>query len=67
MPLYDLTCKNCGHTFEALLKIHEDPEGVSCPRCGRKGARKVPGRFQTNDWSRFLDHLERRVNPEKFR
>ncbi|MCX7982855.1 MAG: zinc ribbon domain-containing protein [Syntrophales bacterium] len=67
MPLYDLECLNCRTVFEAFLKLTEKEEVVSCPHCGGKGARKVPTRFQTNSWSRFLDDLERRVSPEKFR
>lgn len=67
MPLYDLECKNCGNIFEVLMKVEESAEDAICPRCGGKGARRIPSRFQTNAWSRFLDDLERRVSPGKFR
>jgi putative FmdB family regulatory protein len=34
MPLYDYTCQDCEHTFEALVY---DGEAVECPEC--QGAR----------------------------
>lgn len=67
MPLFDFQCNSCGHLFEALLLPSEPPEELSCPACGEKGVRKLPAPFKTNAWSRFLDALERRVSPEKFR
>jgi putative FmdB family regulatory protein len=30
MPLYEYTCQECRHTFEALVF---DGEDVECPRC----------------------------------
>jgi len=30
MPLYEYTCKQCDHTFEALVF---DGEAVECPQC----------------------------------
>lgn len=67
MPLYDVTCLHCHEEYELLLALTEDPAHVACPRCGKQGVKKLPTRIHTNAWSRFLDTLERRVSPEKFR
>jgi len=67
MPLFDVTCLHCHDTFEMILSLREDPAQVTCPRCGKMGLKKLPATFHTNTWSQFLDTLERRVSPEKFR
>lgn len=33
MPIYDFTCRHCGHSFEQLVKAGETP---ACPACGKK-------------------------------
>ncbi len=33
MPLYEYTCRECGHSFEVLQRIGEDGEALSCPQC----------------------------------
>ena len=33
MPTYEYVCKACGHTFEVVRSIHDDPLTV-CPDCG---------------------------------
>lgn len=33
MPLYEYTCKNCGHRFELLQRVGADATGVVCPKC----------------------------------
>jgi hypothetical protein len=38
-----------------------------CPVCGRKRTKKKVASFRTNAWSAFLDGMEKRVNPQKFR
>ena len=30
MPLFDYSCRGCGHTFEALVRGDESP---ACPEC----------------------------------
>lgn len=39
MPTYDYKCKNCGNSFDKLLKIKERfaPENEACPSCGNVG------------------------------
>ena len=65
MPLYDYECTRCSHRFEWLLKAGEaDP---ACPACGEDKTRKCLAPFRTNAWSRFLDGMEKRVSPHKFK
>jgi putative FmdB family regulatory protein len=33
MPIYEYSCRQCGHRFEKLLK-HATDESVVCPSCG---------------------------------
>jgi putative FmdB family regulatory protein len=33
MPIYGYVCKSCGHRFDVLQKISDDPL-VHCPDCG---------------------------------
>ena len=33
MPLYDYRCKNCGHTFEELVRTQPGPSVLECPKC----------------------------------
>ena len=32
MPIYEYTCRSCGHEFEDLVRGDEKP---SCPSCGK--------------------------------
>lgn len=34
MPLYEYSCRECGHRFEVLQRMNEGSEGLDCPRCG---------------------------------
>lgn len=67
MPLYDFACSQCGHEYEALLKVDEPHDQLECPKCGAKGPKKRITAFTTNTWSKFLDGMEKRVNPGKFK
>ncbi len=33
MPTYEYTCKNCGHTFDVVQSMNDEPLTV-CPVCG---------------------------------
>jgi putative FmdB family regulatory protein len=33
MPTYEYVCRSCGHAFEVVRSIHDDPLTV-CPDCG---------------------------------
>jgi len=34
MPIFDYQCKACGHTFDVLQRLSEDPL-KDCPECGK--------------------------------
>jgi putative FmdB family regulatory protein len=34
MPFYEYQCNNCGHTMEAMQKVHDAPL-KRCPHCGK--------------------------------
>jgi len=40
MPLYEYRCDACGHEFEALQKISDEPL-VHCPVCEAEDLRKL--------------------------
>jgi len=65
MPIYEYECKSCGNVFERIMKTGEGEP--ACPACGRQEMKKLVASFRTNTWSTFLDRMEKRVNPEKFR
>jgi putative FmdB family regulatory protein len=67
MPLYDFECPRCQHRFEAFLKMQDSPDTLVCPQCGADKPQKLVTPFQTNSWSSFLDTMEKKVNPQKFR
>lgn len=40
MPIYEYACKHCGHTFDILQKMSDEPLSV-CPECGEAELRKL--------------------------
>lgn len=40
MPLYEYRCDACGHEFEALQKISDEPL-IHCPACEAQDLRKL--------------------------
>ena len=40
MPTYEYRCRNCGHTFDIVQKMSDDPL-THCPACGQEELRKV--------------------------
>jgi len=40
MPIYEYQCKNCGHSFEKLQKVSDDPVKI-CPECGKSSVEKL--------------------------
>jgi len=67
MPLYDFECCSCRHVYEAFLKVEEPFDQLECPECKAKNPKKLATAFRTNAWSKFLDTMERKVNPHKFK
>ena len=47
------------------MKVGE--EAPACPACGAKQPQRRIAPFRTNAWSTFLDGMEKRVSPEKFK
>jgi len=39
MPTYEYVCRNCGHAWEAVQRISEDPL-TECPSCGKPAAER---------------------------
>lgn len=65
MPIYEYACTRCRHRFERIMKVGE--EAPACPVCGAKETKKRVAPFRTNAWSSFLDGMEKRANPHKFK
>jgi putative FmdB family regulatory protein len=65
MPIYEYECADCGHSFERIMKVGETKP--ACPVCGRADTKKQAASFRTNAWSTFLDRMEKRVSPGKFK
>ena len=40
MPIYEYECKACGHQFESLQKMSDDPL-VDCPDCKKPELKKL--------------------------
>lgn len=40
MPFYEYQCKRCGHTLEAMQKIHDAPL-KKCPVCGKSALERL--------------------------
>jgi putative FmdB family regulatory protein len=40
MPLYEYRCDTCGHEFEALQKMNDEPL-IHCPACDEAALRKL--------------------------
>ena len=40
MPLYEYACDNCGHVFEKIQSVHDEPI-LQCPNCSANNLRKV--------------------------
>jgi len=42
MPIYEYTCRKCGHPFEVLVRGKEKP---ACPACGSRSLEKQLSTF----------------------
>jgi putative FmdB family regulatory protein len=67
MPIYEFHCTNCHCEFDCLLNIDETYEKLICPQCGCNSPKKIISTFRTNTWSTFLDKMERKIAPHKFK
>jgi putative FmdB family regulatory protein len=48
MPLYEYTCRECGHRFELLQRMGEGAQAVRCPRCAATAPRKLLSTFASH-------------------
>ena len=57
MPIYEYRCPDCGHEFEQLQRISEDPV-KDCPECGKHDVRKLVSRssFVLKGGGWYKDH-----------
>jgi putative FmdB family regulatory protein len=67
MPLYDYECVKCTHIFEIFHKIDEDSKNMTCPKCGAKKPKKLVSNIKSHSWSQFLDNMEKKISPHKFK
>jgi putative FmdB family regulatory protein len=61
MPIYEFECTACRHVFECFMKVGEDQEGVTCPKCGAMNPKKLIGRASFHSRKRFEERLARRM------
>ncbi len=40
MPIYEYQCTKCGHTFERLQKVSDEPL-IDCPECNQAKLKKL--------------------------
>lgn len=40
MPIYEYQCQSCGHEFEQLQKVSDEPIKV-CPKCSKESAQRL--------------------------
>jgi len=45
MPLYEYTCRSCGHRFEVLQAMGAGGAGLACPRCSMRRPRRELSTF----------------------
>lgn len=67
MPLYEYACRRCDLRFEIILTLRERDHAAPCPRCGTADTQRQISPFRTHAWSTFLDGMEKRVSPHKFK
>ena len=67
MPIYVFECSQCGAVYERFMKVDEKYDILECPSCGETKPKKLVTTFRTNAWSNFLDTMERKISPHKFK
>lgn len=61
MPIYEFECSACKHIFERFMKVDEDQEGLTCPKCEATNPKKLIGRASFHSRERFEERLARRM------
>ncbi|NLW73054.1 MAG: zinc ribbon domain-containing protein [Chloroflexi bacterium] len=41
MPIYEYKCPSCQHTFEAIRKMAEADDPISCPACRQQVSNRM--------------------------
>ena len=57
MPTYSFRCENCGHEFDAIQRMSDDPL-KECPECKKEALKKIinsTGGFQLKGSGWFKD------------
>jgi putative FmdB family regulatory protein len=67
MPIYMFECSRCKKTYESIMKVDEKYATLKCPSCGAKKPKKLVAAFRTHAWSTFLDNMEKKISPHKFK
>jgi hypothetical protein len=49
------------------MKVDEKYDNLECPSCGATKPKKLATTFRTHAWSNFLDKMERKISPHKFK
>lgn len=56
MPLYEYSCEECGHKFEAVVSVRDAESAMKCVGCGATTRRLFPSRgafhLKGRGWSR---------------
>ena len=47
MPIFEYSCKQCGHTFEKLVSRSRRKDAQQCPDCGAVEADKLVSAFSS--------------------
>ncbi len=57
MPIYEYRCPDCGHEFEQLQRMSDDPI-KDCPECSESGVKKLISRtsFVLKGGGWYKDH-----------
>ncbi len=57
MPIYEYRCPDCGHEFEQLQRMSDDPI-TDCPECSMSGVKKLISRtsFVLKGGGWYKDH-----------
>ena len=57
MPIYEYTCKDCGKSFDKLVRTvnHDNCARIACPTCGSKNAVRALSVFAAQGSSKGTD------------